>query len=189
MFVPRLRSERISFHWEFGINRSFGIAYGSRSSKPDLLEIRTGLALQRVQEALSSETSKYCMTLNASDLFVQIGEDLFSLVEAVGSPLVEVVPLAGQNTQQSARWNLYQIDVQVRWDDKREVRLSTMRTAPENAVPPGENAPATGTPTNPLAPSVPQPGGSTTTPGSTTPRSTTPTTPRSTLPGRSRLSQ
>jgi len=102
-------------------------------------------------------------------------------------PTTEVVPLAGQSTQQSARWNLYQIDVQVRWDEKREVHLSTMRTAPENAVPPGENAPATGTPTNPVAPSVPQPDGSTTTttPRSTTPRSTTPTTPRSTMPGRS----
>jgi len=102
-------------------------------------------------------------------------------------PTTEVVPIAGQPTQQSARWNLYQIDVQVRWDEKREVHLSTMRAAPENAVPPGENAPATGTPTNPVAPSVPQPDGSTTTPRSTSPRGTTPTptTPRSTMPGRS----
>jgi type II secretion system protein I len=102
-------------------------------------------------------------------------------------PTTEVVPIAGQNTQQSARWNLYQIDVQVRWDEKREVHLSTMRAAPENAVAPGENAPATGTPTNPVAPSTPQTGDGSTTPRSTTPRSTTPTptTPRSTMPGRS----
>ena len=111
-------------------------------------------------------------------------ETRFQWIRTVAKvPTTEVVPIAGQNTQQSARWNLYQIDVQVRWDEKREVRLTTMRTAPENAVPPGENAPATGTPTTPVAPSTGD--GSTTTPRSTTPRSTTPTTPRSTLPGRS----
>jgi general secretion pathway protein I len=88
-------------------------------------------------------------------------------------PTPEVIPGAGQPTQ-AQRWHLYQVDVQVRWDERREVHLSTMRTAPEDAVPPGENAPATGTPTTPVAPSV-QTDGST----RTTPRTGSPTTPRS----------
>jgi type II secretion system protein I len=89
-------------------------------------------------------------------------------------PTPEVVPVAGQPAA-SARWHLYQIDVQVRWDERREVHLATLRTAPEGAVPPGESA-AVGTPTTPLTPTSPA------TPGTSTPRSSTPTTPR-TSPG------
>lgn len=81
-------------------------------------------------------------------------------------PEPEVIPGAGQPTPAAARWHLYQIDVQVRWDERREVHLSTLRTSPEGAVPPGETS-AVGTPTTPVAPTSPTPPGSST---STTPR-------------------
>ena len=97
-------------------------------------------------------------------------------------PTPEVIPGAGQPSQNvGARWHLYQIDVQVRWDERREVHLSTMRTAPENAVPPGENSPVTGSPTAPVSPSAPQSDGSI----GTTPRTGNPTTPRSSTSPRS----
>jgi general secretion pathway protein I len=98
-------------------------------------------------------------------------------------PTPEVVPVAGQPAA-AARWHLYQIDVQVRWDERREVHLSTLRAAPEGAVAPGESA-EVGTPTTPVSPTSPgQPG--TSTPRTSTPTTRgTPTTPRTT-PGGSR---
>jgi general secretion pathway protein I len=103
-------------------------------------------------------------------------ETRFSWIRTVARlPTPEVIPGAGQPSQaQAQKWHLYQIDVQVRWDERREVHLSTMRTAPEGAVPPGENSPVTGTPTTPVAPST-RTDGST----GTTPRTGSPTTPRS----------
>jgi prepilin-type N-terminal cleavage/methylation domain-containing protein len=35
----------------------------------------------------------------------------------------------------TTKWRAYEIDVRVRWGDKRELRLATLRTVPESALP------------------------------------------------------
>ena len=64
-----------------------------------------------------------------------------------------------------ARWSVYQIDVEVRWDERRAVHLTTLRTVPDTPPPsaarPGQTGrPAgttgtTGTATTPRAPGRP----------------------------------
>ena len=81
-----------------------------------------------------------------------------------------------ENTARATRWRAFEIDVRVRWDEKREVQLSTLRTVvPGNVfttVIPGQ-------PTTPTQPGQPTTPGTPATPGTpTTPRTpTTPTTP------------
>ncbi len=73
------------------------------------------------------------------------------------------------------RWGSFEIDVRVRWDEKREVQLASLRTVPVDAsgrpLQP-ETATQAGNPEQPTTP------GASTTPGT----STTPTT--ATTPGR-----
>jgi prepilin-type N-terminal cleavage/methylation domain-containing protein len=73
------------------------------------------------------------------------------------------------------RWGSFEVDVRVRWDDKREVQLASLRTVPVDA---------SGKPIQPDAPGRSTSQSQTTTPGTiTTPTTqTTPTTP--TTPGR-----
>jgi general secretion pathway protein I len=104
-------------------------------------------------------------------------EDRFQWIRTVAKlPTPEIVAGAGQPASTTAKWNLYQIDVQVRWDERREVHLATLRTAPEGAVPPGESS-AVGTPTTPVSPSTSS-DGSTTRGSTTTPRTTPGTSSR-----------
>ena len=75
-------------------------------------------------------------------------------VTRVPMPEIEALP-------RTQRWMHYEIDVRVRWDERREVQLSTLRTVvPDNVI----------TTTTPVTP----PG---TTPPVTTPPTTTPATP------------
>ena len=63
------------------------------------------------------------------------------------------------------RWTQYEIDVSVRWDERREVQLSTLRTVvPDNVI----------TTTTPVTPGTTPPG---TTSPATPPAATTPATP------------
>lgn len=72
-------------------------------------------------------------------------------------------------------WTVYQIDVRVRWDERREVRLTTLRTVPD--VAPGQLAPgATPAPAG-AAPALP--GGLT-----RLPTTATPPVPPTPAPGR-----
>ena len=81
---------------------------------------------------------------------------------------VTTVPMPEvESNARATRWQAFEIDVRVRWDEKREVQLSTLRTVvPGNVfttVIPGQP----GTPTQPGQPTTP---GTPATPG-------TPTTP------------
>jgi general secretion pathway protein I len=86
-------------------------------------------------------------------------------VTRVPMPEIEAVPRA-------QRWMHYEIDVRVRWDERREVQLSTLRTVVPDATtiitttPPGTTPGAPGT----------TPGTPAATPG--TPPTTTPRTPQ-----------
>ena len=63
-------------------------------------------------------------------------------------PMPELESLA-----RATRWRGFEIDVRVRWDDKREVQLSTLRTVLQESlvtIVPDQSAP--GTPTQPGAP-------------------------------------
>ena len=82
-----------------------------------------------------------------------------------------------EGSARSQQWMHYAIDVRVRWDERREVHLATLRT-----FFPGQVF------TTPI-PGTPIPGTPPGTPGGTTPRTTTPpgtpggtTTPRTTTP-------
>ena len=81
---------------------------------------------------------------------------------------VTTVPMPEvENNARATRWRAFEVDVRVRWDEKREVQLSTLRTVvPDNVfttVIPGQPAtpaqpgqPTTpGTPTTPGAPATP----------------------------------
>ena len=81
-----------------------------------------------------------------------------------------------ESNVRTTRWRQFEIDVRVRWDEKREVQLSTLRTVvPGNVFTTVIPAQPT-TPTQPGQPTTP---GTPATPGTpTTPRTpTTPTTP------------
>jgi prepilin-type N-terminal cleavage/methylation domain-containing protein len=67
------------------------------------------------------------------------------------------------------RWGSFEIDVRVRWDDKREVQLASLRTVPVDA---------SGRPVQPETAGQPATPGESTTPGTATSPSTT-TTPAS----------
>ena len=76
------------------------------------------------------------------------------------------VPMADDpGVARPVAWTVYQVDVRVRWDDRREVQLVTLRTVPNTpplTVPGTTGTPATGgaqaptgTPATPGTPAVP----------------------------------
>jgi len=82
---------------------------------------------------------------------------------------VATTELTGGGVRQTP-WVVYQIDVHVNWDDKREIHLATLRTISSTATP------LTGTPTTPGQPITP---GQPTTPATPGVPSTPPRTPAS----------
>jgi prepilin-type N-terminal cleavage/methylation domain-containing protein len=71
------------------------------------------------------------------------------------------------------RWGSFEIDVRVRWDEKREVQLASLRTVPVDA---------SGRPVQPETAGRPTTPGESTTPGTATSPSTTTTPPTATTP-------
>jgi type II secretion system protein I len=77
-----------------------------------------------------------------------------------------------ENLTRATRWRGFEIDVRVRWDEKREVQLSTLRTVAKDTlitIIPEQGTPGTpGTPGQPGAPvqgTTPRTPGTPTTPG------------------------
>jgi type II secretion system protein I len=90
-------------------------------------------------------------------------------------PMPELDSAARQN-----RWGIFEIDVRVTWDERREVQLSTLRTVPLDAA--GRAAQPVQQPTTGLPILPRQPG--TTTPPVTPGQPATPRTPTTRAPGR-----
>ena len=75
------------------------------------------------------------------------------------------------------RWGSFEIDVRIRWDEKREVQLASLRTVPVDASgkpiqaeAPGQSTTTPTTPTSPTTPTTPSTPTTPTPPGRLSPR-------------------